>query len=291
MRKRARKCPLCDVRMTSKPHLPNSKELDHILPVNQGGTHTHGNVRIICRKCNQSRPKDGSDYTGMLTLWAQGPAPVSRPRLQGHWNQGTCRKGLHPWVPSNIKIEGGKKRCATCLQAADEQRGKYCSPKQCKCGAMFAARGNQFMCPACIDATAHKAAELHAQGGLTWKQVAEQVGYGSANGEGARWAAKRIGYVPGPAVRTLAKPAGPPCARCGSPVPGARGRRKATCKPCLDDLAWQAVLMRSQGLTLQTIAGQLGYGSITTVTNLMKTIITIEPKMGRPSALSQVRGL
>ena len=78
MRKRARKCPLCDVRMTSKPHLPNSKELDHILPVNQGGTHTHGNVRIICAKCNRNRPRDGSDYLGTLTLWAADAAPVAR---------------------------------------------------------------------------------------------------------------------------------------------------------------------------------------------------------------------
>lgn len=292
MRQRARKCPLCDVRMTDKPHLPNSKELDHILPVNQGGTHTHGNVRIICRKCNQSRPKDGSDYTGMLTLWAQGPAPVSRPDRRLPPALGTCLKGLHPWIPSNVKVRNdGRETCAACYEARQQRRLN--PPRQCKCGTLFQASGKQFMCPACIDAAAHKAAELHASG-LTWEQVAEQVGYGSHNGEGARYAAKRIGYIPEPVVRTpqpkpiLAKLL--PCRRCGSPVPDARGQRRPACPPCLDALAWQAVAMRTeQGLTLRAIADQLGYDSITSVTNLMKTVVTIEAKMGRPSALSQVR--
>lgn len=60
----------CGVRMTDVPYLVNSKELDHIVPINVGGTYTIGNVRIICRQCNQQRPKDGSDYTGPVTLWA-----------------------------------------------------------------------------------------------------------------------------------------------------------------------------------------------------------------------------
>lgn len=70
---------MCGVYMTNKPNRPNSKHLDHIVPLNQGGTHTHGNVRIICADCNLRRPKDGSDYTGQITLWAQGAIPVSRP--------------------------------------------------------------------------------------------------------------------------------------------------------------------------------------------------------------------
>lgn len=80
LRRKARRCPLCQVRMTGKPYLPTSKELDHIVPLNAGGTHTVGNVRIICRTCNLARPKDGSDYTGPVTLWAQEPGFVQRPR-------------------------------------------------------------------------------------------------------------------------------------------------------------------------------------------------------------------
>jgi 5-methylcytosine-specific restriction endonuclease McrA len=74
LRTQTRRCPLCKVWMTSKPYLPNSKELDHIVPRNAGGTHTLGNVRIICRTCNIGRPKDGSDYTGPVTLWALAEA-------------------------------------------------------------------------------------------------------------------------------------------------------------------------------------------------------------------------
>lgn len=80
LRRAAKRCPMpgCGVRMTDKPFLSNSKELDHIVPINVGGTHTIGNVRIICRQCNQRRPDDGSDYIGPVTLWATEPGVVTR---------------------------------------------------------------------------------------------------------------------------------------------------------------------------------------------------------------------
>lgn len=71
LRAKAKRCPLCRVKLTDVPYLPYSKELDHLVPLNVGGTHTIGNVRVTCRTCNGSRPKDGSDYTGPVTLWAQ----------------------------------------------------------------------------------------------------------------------------------------------------------------------------------------------------------------------------
>ncbi len=78
LRAKARRCPLCSVRLTNRPDLPNSKHLDHIVPVVIGGTNTIGNVRIICRTCNLTRPKDGSDLGGyQLTLWAQDAAFAS----------------------------------------------------------------------------------------------------------------------------------------------------------------------------------------------------------------------
>lgn len=75
LRRKAKRCPMagCGVRLIDTPKQPNSKELDHIVPINMGGTHTIGNVRIICRSCNLSRPHDGSDFTGQLTLWSQDP--------------------------------------------------------------------------------------------------------------------------------------------------------------------------------------------------------------------------
>lgn len=71
LRGEARACPLCEVRLIDEPYQPASKELDHIVPLGVGGTHTVGNVRIICRQCNLERPKDGSDFVGQVTLWAQ----------------------------------------------------------------------------------------------------------------------------------------------------------------------------------------------------------------------------
>lgn len=70
LRVKAKRCPLCAIRMGDQPYLPTSKELDHIVPLGVGGTHTIGNVRIICRACNLKRPKDGSDYIGPVTLFA-----------------------------------------------------------------------------------------------------------------------------------------------------------------------------------------------------------------------------
>jgi 5-methylcytosine-specific restriction endonuclease McrA len=65
MRAAASRCPLCRVRLIDEPYRPASKELDHILPLNQGGAHSIWNVRIICRSCNLRRPKDGSDIAAV----------------------------------------------------------------------------------------------------------------------------------------------------------------------------------------------------------------------------------
>ncbi|MBB4699309.1 hypothetical protein BJ982_000853 [Sphaerisporangium siamense] len=102
LRARARKCPLCSVRLTSKADRPNSKHLDHILPIAAGGTHSIGNVRIICRTCNLSRPYDGSDLDGyQLTLWAQDSAFIPMP--------------VRPVVPRcACGTELRKGRCWTC---------------------------------------------------------------------------------------------------------------------------------------------------------------------------------
>ena len=47
-------CEVCNRKM-------KDKSIDHILPLNVGGLHIKSNVRIICLKCNQQRPKNGSD--------------------------------------------------------------------------------------------------------------------------------------------------------------------------------------------------------------------------------------
>lgn len=76
LRAKAKRCQLCRVSLVAEPYLAASKELDHMVPLGVGGTHTIGNVRIICRACNLARPKDGSDYSGPVTLWAVDPGFV-----------------------------------------------------------------------------------------------------------------------------------------------------------------------------------------------------------------------
>ncbi len=65
---KAEKCLLCDVEFcwdrkqaSTHPAYPN---VDHIVPLAVGGLHELSNLRVICRKCNQSRPRDGRDFEG-----------------------------------------------------------------------------------------------------------------------------------------------------------------------------------------------------------------------------------
>lgn len=90
MRRNAKDCPLCRVVLTDEPFLPNSKELDRVIPGFMGGTYTEGNVRITCRACNQGRPKDGSDYTGPVTLFAELPGFIPPPTSRAK----TCLHGV-----------------------------------------------------------------------------------------------------------------------------------------------------------------------------------------------------
>lgn len=77
--RRAKRCALCSRHLTQKEG-PRKGHLDHIVPIHAGGTHTHGNVRMLCRTCNLTRPNDGSDITVPVTLWAQDIRAV--PMLQ-----------------------------------------------------------------------------------------------------------------------------------------------------------------------------------------------------------------
>lgn len=279
MRRRARKCPMpgCGVKLTDKPGLPNSKHLDHIAPLNPmvNGTHSDGNVRIICARCNLKRPKDGSDFTGQLTLWAVMPGAVSRRRVI---NRKTCRKGLHPWIPENIKVAGnGSKTCLACYK-------ERAALKVCKCGASFSAPGSTLMCPDCSLTALRTAAVLRIADWLTWNEIAERVGY--ASGTGIRDAVvRRIGNTPGfkalsPPRTVQARPQARRCA-CGEPLP----KYRATCGGCAEKRAMQAAEMYQSGMTLREIADRMGCSSITTVSNLVKSAGVTDMRIGRRSKL------
>jgi len=52
------KCKLCGVdtpRSLRGKTSSRSPELDHVIPLSRGGTHTWGNVQCACRKCNGSK--------------------------------------------------------------------------------------------------------------------------------------------------------------------------------------------------------------------------------------------
>ena len=51
------KCPLCKNLYKNK----TDKHIDHIIPISIGGEHKKSNIRVICKKCNLTRPKDGRD--------------------------------------------------------------------------------------------------------------------------------------------------------------------------------------------------------------------------------------
>lgn len=149
MRKRARKCSLCKTFMTARPMLPNSKELDHIVPVGVGGTHTHGNVRIICRTCNLKRPKDGSDYYGQTTLWAMAPGVsiAAKPRPP---------------------------------QPRPKPPPKYVGVCECG-GGIRGGRRQATRCHGCLVFLGQEAGRLRASG-MKWREIAEKLDYPSVGG-------------------------------------------------------------------------------------------------------------
>lgn len=57
MRRKARDCPLCGVRMTSTPGQPASKELDHILPIAMGGPTPSGTPGSSAAAVIRSAPR------------------------------------------------------------------------------------------------------------------------------------------------------------------------------------------------------------------------------------------
>lgn len=66
LRQKTEICEICKCQMIENGRKPNGKNLDHMIPLNMGGTHTMDNVRYICRTCNLQRPKNGSDLLAFL---------------------------------------------------------------------------------------------------------------------------------------------------------------------------------------------------------------------------------
>lgn len=175
LRDKAKRCPMagCGVRFVKEPYKPASKELDHMVPLVMGGTHTVGNVRIICRRCNVRRPYDGSDYLGPVTLWAQEPG-FTPPRSRSS---------------SSTRCEHGMPTYHRCYDCRPRQQ-----PQTCECGERI-WNGRCWTCnpnhpdrnPTYIPAAqltyeqkqerTRKAAQMRAEG-ISWWEIADALGFG-----------------------------------------------------------------------------------------------------------------
>lgn len=158
LRAKVKRCPLCGVGLVNEPYQPASKELDHMVPLNPsvGGTHTVGNVRIICRTCNLARPKDGSDYCGPVTLWAYDHAAVVRaPRRRRPSPPRYCQCGA----------EKSKGRCFAC-----DPRRRVAKPTPAYVPAKLLTEEQR-------RERGRKAAEMRARGS-SWWDIAQSLAYG-----------------------------------------------------------------------------------------------------------------
>ena len=100
IRKSARWCAICGNRLAAERHV------DHIVPIELGGTHTRDNLRVTCPACNLGRPRDYSDIGHFqMNLWMGTDA--SAERVAVHVNRAfridrTCSKcGLSESVPDS----------------------------------------------------------------------------------------------------------------------------------------------------------------------------------------------
>jgi 5-methylcytosine-specific restriction protein A len=70
-------CPICGVAFDYEhSKQPNSPEPDHIIPWARGGRNALENLRIICRRCNQSKGHREAPKTA--TVLAAKPLRTSR---------------------------------------------------------------------------------------------------------------------------------------------------------------------------------------------------------------------
>lgn len=154
MRRAAKRCPMpgCGARLTDKPFLPNSKELDHIVPRCLNGAHTIGNTRIICRLCNARRPDDGSDIDQLDLFSVLDPAAIAVAQM--------------PRVPRVLRSR--QKQGAVCTCGAPALPGGF-----------VGCHGRRLWCVDCRAEVAANAAGMRAMG-TKWQDISDTLGLGGS---------------------------------------------------------------------------------------------------------------
>lgn len=96
------RCQLCGVatpRRLRGSHDERAPELDHVIPLSLGGSHTYGNVQCACRRCNNAK---AASIAGQLDL-IESMWRVSLSKVQDTPQRD--RTGRQTFTPS--KLEGG----------------------------------------------------------------------------------------------------------------------------------------------------------------------------------------
>jgi len=72
------RCHICGVHTPKRlrgTYDDNAPELDHVIPLAKGGSHTYDNVACCCRRCNQRK---SDQVIGQLGLWAERQWTIGR---------------------------------------------------------------------------------------------------------------------------------------------------------------------------------------------------------------------
>lgn len=60
-------CAVCGIETIGEPGQLDAPEIDHIIPLSKGGSHTYDNIQLLCRMCNIKKgSKAPSEYVFTL---------------------------------------------------------------------------------------------------------------------------------------------------------------------------------------------------------------------------------
>ena len=111
-RSKAKRCAICNELLGAARHI------DHIIPINVGGTHMRANLRMTCPTCNGQRPHDGRDVDGhQMDLW-MGTDAVADILGRRQKKPVVCVRCGSEDIPDHRRGRGDKQVCYGCVPRA-----------------------------------------------------------------------------------------------------------------------------------------------------------------------------